>query len=107
MAVSAAKRNAISALFKNGKFDLTLKSKKPSWYMEFQHETNTVFKAHPLPFLVLKDFLRHYKIASLRHRNVQGSFARWNAETSYPRLKTHKSFCKLSFFYKGHITGSS
>ena len=42
--------------------------------MEFQHETNT------LPFLVLKTFWWHYKSASLRLRNVQRSFARWNAE---------------------------
>ena len=48
--------------------------------MEFQHETNTVFKAYFLLFLVLKMFWRHYKSASLRHRNVQCSFARWNAE---------------------------
>ena len=44
------------------------------------------FKAHPLPFLVLKNFSRLYKSALLRHRNVQGSFARWNAETNWPRV---------------------
>ena len=75
---SAARRNTVSALIKNGKFDLTSLSKKPNWYMESQHETNNILK----PFLVLKNLSRHYKSASLRHRNVQGSFARWNAQTS-------------------------
>ena len=42
MTVSAARRNTVSALFKNGKFDLTLPSKQPNLYMEFQHETNTI-----------------------------------------------------------------
>ena len=41
--------------FKNGIFDSTSPSKKPNWYMEFQHETN----------IVLKDL-----------------FFRWNAETN-------------------------
>ena len=52
--------------------------------MEFQQETN-YFKAHPLPFLVLKMFSWHYKSVSLRHRNLKGSFARWNSETNNPR----------------------
>ena len=51
------------------------------------------FKENPLPFLVLKDFSRHYKSASLRHRNVQGSF-----ETSYLEL--------VDFAYENKTAGN-
>ena len=32
--------------FQNGKFDLTSPSKKPNWYMGFQHELNKLSVVH-------------------------------------------------------------
>ena len=63
--------------------------------MEFQHETNT------LPFLVLKTFWWHYKSASLRLRNVQRSFARWNAENKLAASVGTQMFLLTQLFLQG------
>ena len=100
MTVPAAKRNTVSALFKNGKFDLTSPSSKPTWPTEFQYETRPVLKHRLCCFFVLKYSWRHSKRAPSRDQNLKGiltpgnfvqqvSFDAWNINPLSQTLLRH------------------
>ena len=111
---ASCKKNTVSALFKNGKFDLTSPSSKPTWHTEFQYETRPVLKHRLCCFFVLKYSWRHSKRAPSRDQNLKGiltpgnfvqqvSFDAWNinplSQTLLRHLKPSQSCngCRLYF----------
>ena len=92
MTVAAVRRNTVSAFCKNGKFDLTSPSKKPNWYVAFQHETNTVLK-HCFAVSCVKKFLAAFHTRPVERPKSEGYFDTTRARETNKLLRFEKILC--------------